>query len=89
MTCRDCIHYEVCQYHIDEETKMTINECGRFKNKADFVEVKHSKWIWLEGILYECYECGAKTEVDEKMNQPLYQYCPYCGAKMDGERKEQ
>ena len=39
-TCRDCLHYEVCQYHIAEETDMTINECSYgFKNKADFVEV--------------------------------------------------
>ena len=39
MTCKDCIHYDVCQFHIDEETKMTVNECEKFKNKADFVEV--------------------------------------------------
>ena len=39
MTCKDCIHYDVCQYHIDEETDMTVAECGKFKNKADFVEV--------------------------------------------------
>ena len=37
-TCKDCIHYEVCQYHITEETKMTVAECGRFKNKADYIE---------------------------------------------------
>jgi DNA-directed RNA polymerase subunit RPC12/RpoP len=54
---------------------------------ADVVEVKHGEWIWLEGNLYECSECPNKTEVDEKMNQPSYAYCPYCGAKMDGERK--
>ena len=40
MTCKEsCIHYDVCQYHIDEETDMTVAECGKFKNKADFVEV--------------------------------------------------
>ena len=51
---------------------------------ADVEEVKHGEWIWLEGNLYECSECPNKTEVDEKMNQPLYKFCPYCGAKMDG-----
>ncbi len=54
---------------------------------ADVEEVRHGHWIWLEGNLYECSECPAKTEVDEKMNEPLYQFCPYCGARMDGERK--
>ncbi len=53
---------------------------------ADVVEVRHGHWIWLEGNLYECSECPAKTEVDEKMNEPLYQFCPYCGARMDGKQ---
>lgn len=35
MTCKDCIHYEVCQFHIDEETKMTVVECDNFKYKYD------------------------------------------------------
>lgn len=40
MTCKECIHYEVCQYHITEETNMTVAECSHtFINKADFVEV--------------------------------------------------
>lgn len=51
---------------------------------ADVGEVKHGHWIWLEGNLYECSECPNRTEVDEAMNEPLYIYCPFCGAKMDG-----
>lgn len=43
MTCKDCVHYEVCQYHIDEETDMTVTESGKFKNKADYVEVVRCK----------------------------------------------
>ena len=38
-TCKDCICYDACQYHITEETDMTVAECDKFKNKADFVEV--------------------------------------------------
>ena len=39
-TCKDCLHYEVCQYHITEETDMTVNECSHsFKNKADYAPV--------------------------------------------------
>lgn len=42
--CKDCLHYEVCQYHITEETDMTVNECSHgFKNKADYVEVVFCK----------------------------------------------
>lgn len=44
MTCKDCIHYEVCNYHITEETPLTVDECSHgFKNKADFVEVVRCK----------------------------------------------
>ena len=40
MTCQDCIHYDVCQFHIDEETTMTVNECSHgFKPKSRFVEL--------------------------------------------------
>lgn len=43
MTCKDCIHYELCQHHIDEETSLSASRCRRFKNKADFVEVVRCK----------------------------------------------
>lgn len=44
MTCKDdCIHYNVCNYHIDEETPFEVTECNNFKNKADFVEVVRCK----------------------------------------------
>lgn len=43
MTCKDCVHYNVCGYHIDEETFMTTEECSHFKNKADVVEVVRCK----------------------------------------------
>ena len=36
--CKDCIHYNVCQYHITEETNFSVNECSTgFKNTADVV----------------------------------------------------
>lgn len=39
-TCKDCIHYEVCQYHIDEETTMTVNECSHeFKHKDQYMRL--------------------------------------------------
>ena len=37
-TCKDCVHYDVCQYHIDEEIKMTVNECPHgFKDKLQYI----------------------------------------------------
>lgn len=44
MTCKDCLHYDVC-YHIEHYGRLTETEepCGGFKNKADFVEVVRCK----------------------------------------------
>ena len=49
MTCKDCLSYDACQYHIDEETDMTVAECGHFKNKADFEEVVRCDDCYLQG----------------------------------------
>lgn len=38
-TCKDCIHYDVCEFHLDEKTTMTVNECMHFKDKSKFVEL--------------------------------------------------
>ena len=41
VSCRDCFHYDVCEYPITEMTRMTVNECPhKFVNKADVVEVE-------------------------------------------------
>lgn len=59
---------------------------GLFKiPAADVVEVRHGRWIKRKFIVfdseleygYKCSECN--TTWDTPTN-----YCPYCGAKMDG-----
>ena len=35
MTCKDCIHYEVCQFYIDEERA----KCRIFKDKSKYIEL--------------------------------------------------
>lgn len=53
-SCKDCLSYDVCQFHIDEETKMTINECDHFKDRNRFVElpckVGNTVYLKLDGI---------------------------------------
>ena len=39
-TCKDCLCYEACGYHITEETEMTVEECSTgFKNKEEYVKL--------------------------------------------------
>lgn len=87
MNCKDCLHYEICPYHIDEETDMTVKECLHgFKNKSDYVEVVHSEWIKQDcydtrDTWVKCSNCGyAATAL--MIND--CSFCPCCGAKMDG-----
>lgn len=40
MTCKDCIHYGICIFHL---TGNEWSKCFHFKNKADVVEVVRCK----------------------------------------------
>ena len=64
---------------------------------VDAVEVVHGRWIEKWGLYdkgfyisrkvwYECSHCGMKTNYrDECFEKEVdYNYCPNCGAKMDG-----
>lgn len=68
---------------------------------ADVVEVKHGCWVGYETdsygmrdekVWYKCSECGkdanGRCEDDEWYSYPiLSDFCPHCGAKMDGEKE--
>ena len=101
-TCKDCLHFEVCdsgrhigEYEIDDGVYSdgVENQCLAFKNKADFVEVKHGEWVKAQFVQrsgfrtvrdYICSICGKVYAIEQPCN--LMNYCPYCGAKMDGRR---
>ena len=51
---------------------------------ADVVEVKHGTWIHDYNNVYGCSECLERETMSPKKPK---NYCPNCGAKMDGERK--
>lgn len=87
MTCKDCIHLPVCQ--------LMPSSCEHFKNKADFVEVKHGELVfsrrewgssdYYQDTYYRCSNCRKEYEqfeIDEAY------YCPNCGAKIDGGNAE-
>lgn len=61
-----------------------IVELIREKN-VDVAPVRHGSWInceWVEsGFKFvRCSECNHAD-----MDSRLYKYCPWCGARMDGE----
>lgn len=52
---------------------------------VDAVEVVHGYWTTTDTILGTCCVCS----VCGSCPTMEYKYCPYCGAKMDGERREE
>ena len=52
--------------------------------KVDAVEVVHGHWCW-EGRFKACSKCGSYVEWDETLGANFWKFCPYCGAKMDGD----
>ena len=75
--CKDCIHFEVCAYASHD-----LPVCDSFS--ADVEPVRHGRW--LDGDP-QCPICrkdkfrGLDADVWADW-QP--DYCPNCGAKMDG-----
>lgn len=76
MTCRDCIHYDVCLLHEDNfiADAMKNGFCGKFKNKADFnAEIKRLQaenddlFYKLQGVMWfvDKWLDGDELEQDE------------------------
>ena len=85
--CEKCLHYKACYINSEYEP----SPCRAYKNKDDVVEVVHGEWIESFNFGYWHYDCpfcddgyAVKERDETKPN-----YCQNCGAKMDGERKEQ
>ena len=59
---------------------------GVQKGSVDAEPVKHGHWrtVTLPSYMFEGYRCSECAELVYGRTK----YCPQCGAKMDGERKE-
>ena len=50
-----------------------------------FVPVRHGRWISDEGdVLFHCSECETQISTSWDYDDLQWNYCPDCGAKMDG-----
>ena len=68
------------EWNTNQDRLLTLEVVSEF-DSADVAPVKHGKWIhndeWWEFICTSCYRGIG--------NIKKYKYCPYCGAKMDGD----
>ena len=57
---------------------------------ADVEPVKHGHWKHVAGMNSKCSECDRYFPVSEFDKRPFdVNYCPCCGAKMDGEEVQE
>ena len=74
LTCKDCLCYDACDYHVDEETTMTVNECSAgFKNKYQYVKLPAyvGQPVWIPYVhyyrdLYSKVEAGKVSMLQQK-----------------------
>ena len=50
--------------------------------KALEQEPETGYWEWVTEDKYRCSNCNSETRVDECLNEPMYEFCPFCGCKM-------
>lgn len=79
----------------NEEMAFALNWGASLVQKmfgADVRENKHGEWIKLDmhrGMeQYKCSSCGESCYVPECMGEPMYAYCPNCGAQILGENDD-
>ena len=74
------------QYEYDKEGYILLIQNAP---AADVEEVKHGYWYEIDSDvgweLVGCSVCRKEYSLCEGEDKP--NYCPHCGAKMDGERK--
>ena len=75
----DGVDSEECQIALD-----TISEAPT----VDAVEVVHGRWVRMDAHKgmerFKCSICRSECYVPTCMNDPMYEYCPNCGARMKG-----
>ena len=65
--------------------KQEKEEAKQMAIKALKQEPETGHWEWLTEDKYRCSNCNSETRVDECMNEPMYEFCPFCGARMKSE----
>ena len=77
--CRNCS--TLCDWQVRELIEQA--------ELVDAVEVVHGEWIGDGFNPLSCSVCGATNDAMQGIRwaDKFYNYCPQCGAKMDGEEK--
>lgn len=71
--------------------EVTVFKRLRALPTVDAEPVRHGRWLRLDmhkGMAdHKCTSCGMEVYVPTSWGEPLYGYCPVCGATMDEEEE--
>lgn len=59
-------------------------DCIRYMDTADVAPVVHGRWV-KRGCKWQCTNCKVLMSIDGTPKENLLNYCPNCGARMDGD----
>lgn len=67
----------------------TKKNYGQVDEAIDAIEaeIKGKHAYWTSEDFSKCSNCGHEAYSDTDYGKQLFKYCPYCGARMDGEEK--
>lgn len=83
--CCDCFaeafgYCRALKYNPSEPNFRAISDSMTRREDCPLIELPlHGKWNWV-GFNIECSKCGAMPNFDS--TEPLYNFCPNCGADM-------
>ena len=67
----------------------TVEECRKAAEKQKPKQAEHSKWIGINGALYDlCPTCGTNLCTDSFLGEQKENYCGNCGQKLDWSEEE-
>lgn len=84
--------YDAVQAHYDTGVFKSYEDGQRLMDRikaipaADVVDRKRGKWVKMDmhrgPEQYKCSVCRSECYVPKCMGEPMYAYCPNCGADM-------
>ena len=81
-----CDNSENCPHRV------TLEEAKKKLLSSDVVEVRHGHWIDksrnINGLYDPRFDCSVCGHIFWFQGAETFNYCPACGAKMDGKRSE-
>lgn len=72
---------------LDGGLDIKISHIADYLVAAGVTIQKHGRWMW-EGRFKACSECGSYIDWNDTLGANHWRFCPYCGAKMDGEEAQ-